>query len=79
MRTCAGDVAVSEKLSSLLIVVLHRGLLDEFPLFIELFEICRCGLVVLFARCAAVDIERYAELSERVLDDGVVAVDNVLR
>ena len=75
----AGDVAVGQELASLLVVVLLRHFLDEFALVVELLEVGGCGLVVEGAGGAAVDVEGDAQFGEGLLDDFVVAVDDVLR
>ena len=38
MRTFSHDITVRQELSGLLVVELHRGLLDKFPLVIQLLE-----------------------------------------
>ena len=74
----AHDVAVGEPLVGLLVVILHRCLLDKLALVVErLEEIAGCA-VVHGTGGAAIDVERDAELRHRLLDDGVIAVDDVL-
>ena len=75
----ADDVAVGKEGAGLLVVVLHRALLDELALVVELAEELRSGLGVGGRRGARVDVERHAEALERTLDEFVVAVDNLLR
>ena len=75
----AGDVAVGQELLGLLVVVLLRHFLDELALLVEFLEVGGGGLVVLLAGGAAVDVERDAQFGEAVLDNLVVAVDDVLR
>ena len=75
----ARDVAVGKELMCLLVVILHRRLLDKLACVIQLLEVFRRRFVVLLARGAAIDVERDAELSKRVLDNLVVSVHNILR
>ena len=73
------DVAVGQKLSGLLVVILHRRLLGELALVVQRAEKVRGRLVMHGRRGARVDVERYAEPFERVLDDIMVFVDDILR
>ena len=75
----AGDVAVGQESLGFLIIILHGGLFDEFALVVELAEEVGSSLVVHFRRGTSVDVERDAELLERVAYQGVIAVDDVLR
>ena len=77
--TFARDVAVGQESLGLLVIVLHRGLLDELALVIELAEEVRCRVMVHLRRGASIDIERNAELLKRLFDKFVVAVHDVLR
>ena len=76
--TFATDVAVGEELVGLFVVELFGSLLNELAFIIELAEEVAGKLVVNLACCAAVDVERDAELLERVLDEIVVAIDHIL-
>ena len=78
MGAGAGDVAVGKELLSLLVIVLHRYLLDELALVIEFLEKGRSSLMVFRAGSAAVDVERDAQLGKRVLDNLVVTIHDVL-
>ena len=75
----AGDVAVGEKLSGLLVVILLALLLDEDALVIERAEEVGGHAMVHLGGGAGVDVERDAEALEGVLDKRVVAVYDVLR
>ena len=79
MRAGADDIAVGEELSRLLIVILLRSLLDKFTVVVKLPEKIRCGLVVRGGRGARIDVERHAQTAERLLDNAVVLVDDILR
>ena len=48
MRASANDVTVGQELLGFLVVVLFRGFLDEFALFIEIQEEIRGHLMVRF-------------------------------
>ena len=74
----SGHVAVGEELSGLLVVELHGCFLYEFSLVVEAAEEVGGHAAVSVGGGASVDIERDAELSERVLDDVVIAVHDVL-
>ena len=74
----AGDVAVGQESFSFLVVVLHGGLFDEFAFIVELAEEVGSRLVVYFRRSTSIDVERDAELLERVADQRMVAVYHVL-
>ena len=74
----AHDVAVGEERLRLLVVILHRSLLDELALVIELAEEGRGGRGVRRRRGARIDVERHAEPLERALDELVVAIDDLL-
>ena len=77
-RTLALDVAVSKELLSLLVVELLRSLLNELTVVIELLEKVRRKLMVNVRSCAAVNVERNTEVLERLLDDVMITVNNVL-
>ena len=77
-RTFTANVAVGKEVIGLLIVELFRHLLDELPVVIELAEEITRELVVRLACGAAIDVERDAEALEAVLDEIVVAVNNLL-
>jgi len=79
MRAGARDVAVGQKLSRLLVIVLLRRLLDELAFVVQLREERRRRLVMFFRRRARVDVKRDAQLFKRLLDDVVVSVHDVLR
>ncbi len=79
VRARAGDVTVGEELLGLLIVVLHRGLLDELALVVQLLEVGGGRFVMRGVRGSGVDVEGDAEVLERLLDDVMVAVHDVLR
>ena len=78
-RACAHDIAVGKEGLRLLVVILHRGALDELALVVELAEKLRRRLVVRGRRGARIDVERDAQTAERLLDKRVVAVDDHLR
>lgn len=56
-----------------------RSLLDKFTVVVKLPEKVRCGLVVRGGRGARIDVERHAQTAERLLDNAVVLVDDILR
>ena len=63
----------------LFVVILQRGFFDEFAFVINRGKDIRSRFVVDGVGGAGVDIERDAELFERILDHTVVAVDHLLR
>ena len=75
----SGYVAVGEELPGLGVVVLFGGFLYEFALFVECAEEIGGYLPVCVAGGSAVDVHGDAEVLERLLDDGVVPVVDVLR
>ena len=79
VRASAHDVSVGEKLLGLGVVILLRLFLHELAVVVKLAEEVGGELVVNLRCGAAVDVERDAELLERVLDDLVVTVAYVLR
>ena len=79
LRTGADDVAVSEELSGLRIVVLLGFLGDELALVVQLAEKLGRVLLVDFRRRAAIDVEIDTQTGERIPYDLVVAVYDVLR
>ena len=72
--TFARDVAVGQESLCLLVIILHRGLLDKLALVIELAEEVRCCVMVHLRCGASIDIERNAEFFERLFDELVIAV-----
>ena len=72
-------IAVGEELAVLLVVELLGGLLDEFAVVIEFAEKLGSKLMVNLARRAAVDIVGDTKVLERIPDDIVVAVNDLLR
>ena len=79
MRASPGDVAVGQELLCFFVVVLFGGLLDEFSLIIQGAEEIRRHLVMYRRRRAGINIERNAELLERLLNNIMVAVHHILR
>ena len=78
-RTFARDVAVGKESLCFLVVVLHRGLFYELAFVVKGTKECRCRVVVHLRSGTPVHIERNAELLERVADERVIAVHDVLR
>ena len=78
-RTGAGHIAVGEKFAGRLVVGLERGLDGELPLVEQTGEELRGSGAVDVGGCARIDVERYSEIGQRLLDDGVITVDDVLR
>ena len=75
----ADNVAIGEERSRLLVVILHRGALDELALVVELAEKVRSRNAVRGRRGARIYVERDAQTAERILDYLVVTVDHRLR
>ena len=74
----ADDVAVGEELVGLLVVELLALELHELVVVVELAEEVAGHLAVCGGGGAAVDVERDAEVAERLADDLVVAVHDIL-
>ena len=79
VRTFARHVAVGKELSGLRVVELLRRLLDEFSLVVETAEKVGRRAAVSIARGAPVDVERDAEILERIADQRVITVNDILR
>ena len=79
VRASAGDVAVGQELLRFFVVILFGGLLDEFSLIIQGAEEIRRHLVMYLRRRAGINIERNAELLERLLNNIMVTVHHILR
>ncbi len=73
------DIAVGQEDLGLGIVELLRLLLDEFAFIVEFAEEFRGVAMVRDRRGAGVDVEGNAEIGERLLDEVVVFVDDILR
>ena len=73
-RTSSHDVPIGQELTRLRIVVLIGLLLLKNALLVQLQEKVLRRLVVIFRRCAAVDIEGDTEFLERPLHHIVVAI-----
>ena len=74
----AHDVAVGQKLLGLLVVVLLRGLLDKLTALVQLLEELRSGCVVGWGGGTREDIERNAQSLERVANNLVVLIHDIL-
>ena len=79
VRTFARDIAVGQKLLGLLVIILLRGLLNEFAFVVQFGEEGRGRLVVGRVGGAGVDVEGDAQLLERLFDNVVITVHYVLR
>ena len=75
----ARHIAVGQKLLGLLVIQLCRRLFHQFALVVELAEPLGGKLMMRLRSGAAVDVERDAELLERVLNHFMIAVHHVLR
>ena len=75
----ARDVAVGQEGLRFLVVILHGGLFDELPFVIQFAEEVGSRPVVYLRGGASVHVERDAEFLERLLDELVVTVHDVLR
>ena len=78
VRALADDQTVGQELLSLGVVKLHRLLLDELALVIEAAEKFAGSLGVDVGGGAGIYVEGYSEFLERILDNLVVTVDDVL-
>ena len=78
LRARTDNIAVGQERFGLLVVILHRGLLDKLAVVVELAEEIRCGLGVDGRRGARIDVERHAQTLERPFDQLVVAIDDLL-
>ena len=79
VRAGAGDIAVGEEHTGLLIKVLFAFFYDEFSFVVHHFEKIRSRLMVDRIRSTVVDIEGNAEIGKTLFDDGVVFIDGLLR
>ena len=79
LRACTHNVAVCKKLFGLRIIVLLGLLCDELSFIVQLAE--KFGSVPLVNRrgCTAIDVEVDSQTRERILDDLVVTVHDILR
>ena len=75
----AGHIAVGEELLGLWVVELLGGLLYKFTLVVEMTEKFRRRLVMNFRSGARIYVERNAQTLERLLDELMVAVNDILR
>ena len=75
----AGNIAVGEKLVGFLVEKLHGCFLNELPLIVKTAEKFGSGTGMDVGSGARVDVETYAQFLKRILDQGVIAVYNVLR
>ena len=75
---CARHIAVGQKFAGLLVIWLERSLDGKFAFVIETAEkLAGCGVVKLRG-CARIYVKRHTEVFERLFDDCVVAVDDLL-
>ncbi len=74
----AHHVTVGQKLAAFLVIGLEGGLDGKLAFVIEAAEKFGGCLMVKLRGGAGIDVKRHSELAERILDDGVVAVDNLL-
>ena len=79
LGTGADDITVGEERLRLLVVILHRSLLDELPLVVQLAEKFRSGLGMRRRRSPRIDVERHSQPLERLFDHAVVTVHDLLR
>ena len=77
-RASADDISIRKELLAFGIEVLLRLFLDELPFVIEFLEELLSRGTVHLRRGTRVDVVADAQLLERLLDDGMVAVDDVL-
>ena len=77
--TSADDITVGKERLRLLVVILHGGFLDEFPLVVEFAEKFRCGRGMGRRRCPRIDIERHSQPLERLFDQVMVTIHDLLR
>ena len=77
-RTFATDIAVGQELMGFLVVELFGSLLDEFSFVVKLTEEIGSKLVMNLRCGAGINVERYAEVGKRLLDQVVVTIDNLL-
>ena len=75
----AHDVAVGDKAVGALVIRLLGGALDEDVVVVQALEELGGRAAVLLRSGAGIDVEADAKLLERVLDELVIAVDDILR
>ena len=73
------DVTVGKEGPSLLVVILHRRFFDEFAFVVEFAEEFGSRFRMNRRRSSRIDVERNAQPFERILDQFVVTIDDLLR
>ena len=79
MRTFTRDITVSQKLMSLLVIILLRRFLRQLPLVIKLAKESRRHLMMRLTRRPTIDIKRNAKFLKRILNKLMIAVNDILR
>ena len=79
VRTSPGNIPVCEELVSLLVVILHRGFLDKFTFIVQLPKEIGSHFTMNLGSRARVNIERDSKLLERLFNNIVITVHDVLR
>ena len=77
--TSTDDITVGKERLRLLVVILHGGLFDEFPLVVKFAEKFRRGRGMGRRRCPRIDIERHSQPLERLFDQVMVTIHDLLR
>ena len=79
VRTSPGNIPVCEELVSLLVVILHRGFLDKFTFIVQLPKEIGSHFTMNLGSRARVNIERDSELLERLFNNIMITVHDILR
>ena len=74
----ATNIAIGEELMCLFVVELFGSLFDELALVIKFAEEIGCKLVMDFRSGTRINIKRDAKVGERLLDQAVIAIDDLL-
>lgn len=79
VRTFAGDISVGEELVGFFVIKLHGCFLDELAVVVKMTEKFGGSVRVDVRSGAGIDVERDTQFLERVFDDRVVTIHDVLR
>ena len=79
VRASTCNIAVSQELTSLFIIILFRSFLYKLTFFIQILEVLSRSFIVNFRSRTRVNIKRNTQLLKRFFDNAMIAVNNILR